>query len=211
MCVFFVGKSKSQRGKASPKTSQASRPPPLQLTHNVKNVTIRFGVTSSGSYTISNDGIYGALGTIGITLNTFVKAWASTYRLRKVTVFPSSSASSDTTCSLNWSSGLTTFAKDEVMNQSVPSGMTVPEKVVFVPPKKSLVSDWIFLASVLNMFSITVSAGSIVDLNIDYTLGNSLTGPFVSVTTAVVGTVYYLALDGPSSNKIVPIGLPTTS
>jgi hypothetical protein len=30
------------------------------------------------------------------------------------------------------------------------------------------------------------------------------------VATAVVGTVYYLSLDGPTTNRYVAIGVPTT-
>ncbi len=51
-----------------------------------------------------------------------------------------------------------------------------------------------------------------IDVDIDFTLAANFTPQaFTGFTTVVLGTFYYLALDGRASNKLVPVGLPTTT
>jgi urea transporter len=58
---------------------------------------------------------------------------------------------------------------------------------------------------------LSVVEGAVIDLAVDFTLSGQFEAFTQVVATAVVGTVYYLALDGPSSNTLVPVGVPTTS
>lgn len=63
------------------------------------------------------------------------------------------------------------------------------------------------------MFQLGVPAGSIVDLVLDLVLADlpSTTTPVTTaVATATIGVTYYLALDGPSTNDLVPVSLFTT-
>jgi hypothetical protein len=60
------------------------------------------------------------------------------------------------------------------------------------------------------VFTISCQVGGVIYLTLQLCLQNSLTGVGASVSTAALGSGYYLALDGPTSNRIQPIGLPTT-
>jgi hypothetical protein len=87
--------------------------------------------------------------------------------------------------------------------------------MVIAPPKNSYLRDWQQIGTDSSdvLFVIqNLTQGTIVDFEGVYTLGNSSGGINITgVTTASQGSIYYLALDGRASNKLVPQGLPTTS
>jgi hypothetical protein len=62
----------------------------------------------------------------------------------------------------------------------------------------------------LSVFLITCTVGSVVDVHVSFRTSGAIAAGTHSVTTATLGNIYYLALDGPSSNVYVPVGLPTT-
>jgi len=97
------------------------------------------------------------------------------------------------------------------MIESIPEGITTTDAMVFKPPAKSLASFWLGdVDSATQVFALSTSPGSIVDVSLSFRLCNVYSSASVAVATAVIGTVYYLALDGPSSNTYVPVGIPTT-
>jgi len=61
------------------------------------------------------------------------------------------------------------------------------------------------------MFNITTNAEAIIDLAVDYRISNVFSPVASTVAAGTLGSVYYLALDGPSSNKLQVVGLPTTA
>jgi len=103
--------------------------------------------------------------------------------------------------------------EDREILQDIPAGVTIDRALVFSPPKTSICSNWINAAQASNtIMQGTVDAGAILDLDIELTfLTANLVGHTQAVTTATLGNVYYLALDGKASNKLVPRGLPSTT
>jgi hypothetical protein len=186
----------------------ATKPPLLDLVHHV-STTLRYVVSTSGLYSITGGDIFGALGSICYAANADVRPWASSFKIKKFVVFPSTSSSSATQAEANWLASLTTFVKDELRNEAVPQGMTFPSCITFTPPKLSLANDWI--TGLSGILQLGVAAGSIIDFHVDYTLSATITCQSVAIATGIAGTIYYLALDGASSNKITPVALPTTS
>jgi hypothetical protein len=186
-------------------------PPAINLTHTVSTI-LRYQVSTGNYYTISVANIASALGTTG-TSSTTVQPWCSSFRIKRVRIYPSSSGSVDEYAGLSWTQGLTGFVKDTQMNKEIPIGMTVPSSVSFTPPAKSLASDWISSTNSGNIFRLHVGTGDIIDLSIVYTLQSGVLTPFASQTVSAsgIGDIFYLALDGPSSNNIVPVQLSTTS
>jgi hypothetical protein len=63
----------------------------------------------------------------------------------------------------------------------------------------------------VNLFALSCPIGSIVDLSVSFTLSNIQGALQETVASGSLGNVYYLALDGPSANTYIPLGLPTTS
>jgi hypothetical protein len=108
---------------------------------------------------------------------------------------------------VRWITTASIAAPDEVSDKSVPTGITVTGSVVFVPDPKSVASFW---SNAGQLMVIQTTIGSIVDLSVDWTLDAFISPDTLSIATGVLGSAYFLALDGPSGNTYTPIGLPTT-
>jgi len=120
-----------------------------------------------------------------------------------------STSISNNTNSAIWSNGLTSFVKDVLQSDNIPQGITQGECVILNPPAKSLVSDWTTATG--NLFVLLLTTGSIVDVKIDYTVtAEFIASPVTGVSTCTLGSAYYLALDGVTSNKIQPVALTST-
>jgi len=124
-------------------------------------------------------------------------------------VWPAASSSVATNTQLFWEAGTTGQVPDALDDRSVPEGTTVTGSITFVPPPSSLASQW--LSSAANVFAVSAPVGSVLDLDVQYTNSNVFGLAAATVVSGTLGSIYYLALDGPSSNSYVPRGLPTTS
>lgn len=188
-------------------------PPLIENSKFVRKTVFRYICTNLALSSISVKDIIGALGCVAIN-STTVNPWASSFKIHKIVAWPSASSSVD----LFWNSGVGALtAVDSEKSKDLPTGITVTGRCVFVPPKKTLASDWIPInstTSAANIFSFQQTAdGAILDLHISFTLANTFTAGSITVSTATTGLPYYLALDGNGSgaNHIVPLHLPTTS
>jgi len=205
------------RGAATRRTNVRSRGvvarlPPEIMTTTTCHSTLRFQVITSTitSTTINSAQLIGACGVIGKVVNTSVSSIASTFRVKRVTIWPSVSTSVDAIPEISWGyPSSTDVGKDVSWMSSVPTGVSQTGPVVSVPPKGSLCSVWFrWDSSQADLFTLlNIPVGSILDLSISFTLRNNLAGADISVITAVVGSMYYLYLDGA---KIQPVGRPTT-
>jgi len=186
-----------------------SLPPRLDLTPRVTH-TFRFIATAGASHSYTVGNVLGALGTVGYN-STTTSSFCSSFKIEKVTVWPSVSAAG-AGATLSWTAGTAGQAPDELIDRSFPTGVTMTGAVLFVPPPQSLCGYWIdnALSSTTTLWTMTLTAGSVVDLRVHYTNVGAMSGPVFTVASASPGSVYYLALDGPSSNNLVPVALPTT-
>jgi hypothetical protein len=206
----FLGKKNGKFFKGSG-GSIPNLPPQLDATPAFRHV-YRFQNSSSTPSAVTVLDLFGAAGTIGTVTNSTVTAWTSSLKLKKVVVWPSIiSSSAPVPTELTWGIGESGQVPDSAVIDSLPEGITSTKAMSFVPPQNSLASFWISEAdSSAALFTITTSPGSIVDVHLSVRLSNVFPGSAVTVATAVVGTVYYLALDGPTTNRYVAIGVPTT-
>jgi hypothetical protein len=187
-------------GRSMGKSS--SLPPSINLVSTFTN-TFRFISTNAAQVAVTADDLLGVCGGIGTTIIQ-LSTWATSFKLNSVKVWPSAGGSAN----LKWLVA-EAYERDELKDVSLPTGITITESVTFVPPAKTLAAFW-QTASTSNIFAIASSVGSIVDVHITYTLpGGFLSTPLV-VASAVVGTAYYLPLDGPASHTYTVLGLPTT-
>jgi len=191
-------------------------PPEINLTPTLSHV-YRFICATTTSATIQAIQLFGALGGICSATNSVVSTWASSARIRKVVVWPSPSSSAGDSPFIDWFFSDTSLFPDESRSVSLPEGVTVTEPLTFVPPRNSLCGMWVnsTATSTFSLFNLSITAGTIVDLHVDLTLGltNSTSSSLyqLTVATGALGNVYYLALDGPGNNKITPVpGVPTT-
>jgi len=204
------GSLRRMRGRPS-KSSMPSLPPTLQVAPPLRRVTYRYLVETSGSYAITVHTMLGALGGICTAANSKVNSWSASFKIRKVTVWPPST-STPVSCSLTWTAGSVGQVPDEIKDGTIPEGITSTKALVFQPPARSLCGYWIDSTDVTStLFDVLSAAGAVIDLMVDYRLCASLTSVQSTIAAGTLGTVYYLALDGPASNKIVPTSLPSTS
>ncbi len=205
--------AKSQMLRSTGSRVKASLPPPRNQVPTLRHV-IQFTSTSGSIAIVTAADLAGACGGMCTVSNSTFISWASSVRIHSVKVWPggNSPLSTNTTAELNWNaSSANAFQKDELKVQVLPSGIQETNCVVFKPPAKSLASDWFATNQAQNVFSLQCSIGSVIELDISFTLTSTFAGPAVTVGTATLGAVYYLALDGPATNKFPPVALPTTS
>jgi hypothetical protein len=192
----------------------SSLPPQLNNTMTVHNKIRYFVGTTSSPVSCSVQDMLGALGGTCTVANSLFKPWSSSFKIESLTCYPStaSTAPNENFCALWWNAGPSFQQRDVEESKDVPQGVTATGAVVFRPPKSTLAGDWLACtaAGTTNLFTMFVSAGSIIDLHVSHTLSNQFIPATMSIGVGVLGTIYYLALDGPLSNTIVPAHLPTT-
>lgn len=201
-------RSTSSRAKGEP--LRTTLPPNLQTTPNVSH-TYRFQANSSAAVAISMANVLGAIGGICTVANSKVNTWASSFRLKSLHIWgaPTTSAAK---VDVAWSAGESAQVPDEEHDATLPGGIAVTSCLRFEPPARSLAGFWLESSdSAATLFTMTVPTGSVVDLRLEYRLSNVFPGVQATVAAGTLGTVYYLALDGPSSNTLRPVGLPTTA
>jgi hypothetical protein len=182
-----------------------SLPPEIQVTPMVRNHTFRFYANSSGTYSITATEVIGALGTVCTVTNATVRPFASSFKIKKVSLW-SDATSSEQNASITWALATGSQQVDAEKNRAIPAGVSVTGVVSEVPPKGTLCALW-QVASSNSIFLISANTGSVIDLTVDYTLSNQIVSNTMSVATGVLGSIYYLYLDG---LHLVPVGLPST-
>ncbi len=212
-------KGKGKKGKRTRTGVVARLPPPLMTTDNVP-FHRRYAVSATvGPVSVTRTAIAGALGGVCTIVNSTILAWASSFHLKRIKIWPAaSSTGAQTACEIYWSVGggaEQQLSKDTATVNNVPNGVAQDAAIVMVPPRNTYLRDWqqTGVDSSDVMFVIqNLTLGTIVDIEGVYTLANAAGGlNITSVATCSLGSVYYLALDGRASNKLVPQGLPTTS
>lgn len=193
-------KGRHKKGKA-----QANLPPMRNLAVTVRH-TFRFRSAGFVAVSCSVTDLLGACGGICYTANSLLRTWASSVRVHKMTIWPDAAGE----VTINWATPVTGIEKDVMMNEDLPTGVTLTGAVVSKPPAKSLCGSWL-QSSTANIFIVNSTAGCIMDVDLEFTLSATLLGTAITIATGTLGTIYYLALDGPSQNNLVPVGLVTTS
>lgn len=174
--------------------------------------TFRFTYNAGTAATgILPRGILGAAGVIGTVANTTVMPYAFAFKIHKVVVYISTAGQS---VQLDWSG--TGGAYNPGLTSSVTCVSSAqPETLIAVPPSGSNAAFW-QSDSVITLFTITPSgpaSGPItLDLDASYVVADSTNSPTgIAVATATVGSIYYLALDAPTTARYTPADRNTTA
>jgi hypothetical protein len=191
--------------------ASTSLPPRIMLSQSVRDYTGRYVASTSGTYTINVQDVFGALGGICTVVNSKVASWTSSFRIKKVTLWPSASSSAAVSGAVSWATGSANQIPDSIVDETIPQGTTLSRGLAHVPPKQSLAAFWVNYNSGANLFTLTVVAGTVIDLQVETRLSAQYPPTLSTVAAGVVGSVYYLSLDGPASNKLIPVVLPTTA
>jgi hypothetical protein len=187
-------------------------PPAINVTPTFRT-TRGFTLSAGGSYSCTGSEIACALGSICHNANTAVAAFSSSFRIHSITLWPAPSLSAFGNGTVEWSNPLGN-SRDQQIIEITPIGTSVTRRVFSTPPANSLCADWI-VASNSNYSSntvvvLTADAGTVCYVDVECTLGNEFSLVTKGVASGTAGLIYYLALDGPTTNAWQPIGLPTT-
>jgi hypothetical protein len=207
----LIGKTvlgkKKRKGKSRGKGGAPNLPPVLQYTTTVDHV-YRFGcVTNSTLSAVTGATLATAIGGVA-TSGSNLAAWASSFLIKKITIWPSAETASDSTPSVVWTS-YGEQSKDSVKGSALPQGITIEKALVTHPPRNSLASMWQVVASNSNtLFTLTMEAGAIIDVHVVYTISNGLVGGATATTSGMTtGKVYYDYLDGVANAHFAPTGV----
>jgi hypothetical protein len=201
-----LGGLQMKRGKEL--SLAAGLPPPIQITPKL-NHAFRFLASSGGTFTVNTANVIGALGVVCYATNGNCRPFSSSFRIRKVTIWTSAGTSTAFNASVVWTLATGNQMKDDEVETSVPEGISVTRSLVSSPPKGSLAAMW-QVSSSNTLFTVQCNAGSILDLDVDYTISNQFVSGSQAVATGVLGNIYYFYLDGNTSHTLVPVGLPST-
>lgn len=197
--------------KGKPRSTAMDLPPPYNATVTIRKQRFRFRATASaGGTTISTVSLAALCGGQSGGAN-ILYTFASSFRLRSITCWPPSTTSD--TINLTWSPSFTTQIKDSVMSTTIPDGITVTRAAHFVPPKNSLLSDWMVAGAAGVTSGVTIAnivsmpEGTIVDVIMDYTLAGGLPAFEVTVAGGTLSNTYYAPLDVMS--KLLNVDLPS--
>jgi len=204
--MVMAPRQKPRKQQRAGRRSAATAP---QISSNVmKSHVFRFVASSAFYGNIRQEDIGGALGTIATVTNSTVALINETFKVTRVRAWtPPASQGAAATCSINWIGG--SFAPNkEVSDTSV--SVSFPAHIDSKPPVNSSASFWQNVAGSTALFTLAVPSGSIVDLHVSFIEGDDESVNTSAVASAVLGHTYYLALDGPASNLLVPQSLTTT-
>jgi len=200
------GKHK-KAGKRAP-----NKPPPINTVSQGHSV-LRFTATSAAAAVSCSIGnVLAAIGGIGTIANSTIESVASSFKLHRITIWPASTtAGSGQQAEIVWTNS-GNYTRDESKSVAIPAGTTMPDVVVNRPPKDALAADWqVSTGGSSAMFLVTCPAGSIIDVDVSWTLSNNFAGYTQSGYAAVTqGSAYYARLDG-VGGKFLPLGVPTTN
>lgn len=211
-----VARRRAVGAKLGGKRMGLSQVPRLPPNLDLNGSQIHYGrYRFNAASTVSTLAIYdwsllGSIGGIGTVINNQVSSIASSVRLRRITCWPAAGGE----CAIYWFGapgdlfGQPDVAKDE----SLPTGITVTAPVSSRPPNGSVASMWHTptTGSAHQLLELSLTAGSIIDVEVDYTLCNTHNPIDFSVATATVANFYYLYLDGSVSHKLTPLGRVST-
>jgi hypothetical protein len=187
----------------------ASLPPEIETTP-ILSWRFRFMVTTGGPYTITSAQLISIAGMTVTGLNTTMVSHYTVTRIRRITIWPDLSTTGATVPNVDWFGAVGNVVTEVVKDRTLPAGQTNERALVTSPPRGTLIHGVYLNGSFGNICTISAGTGSIVDVEASFMGRSSQTNVSQGISTGAVGTIYYPALDGTASNKIVPTSLNTT-
>jgi len=201
----------SMRREVTIRPSRSVHPPPIRSNMQVHH-KFRFQSNAQGSYVITAADILGACGGTCTVSNSTIVGFFASFKIRRIEAWGFASATSSllpATVSVNWNGTPDFVSNQEVSDTSFSNDY--PAYVSCRPPRNSNAAFW-QTTSTEAMFTITIPDNSIIDVELDLVVSDQQdVATFTGITTASLGSQYYLALDGHASNEIIPISLSTTA
>lgn len=176
---------------------------------------LRFQCTSNGTYNVSRANML-LLWCVGKVVNTTVTSCYAGIRLRSVTIYTAGFVDASHNTKLNYSNSSIIWLSENApdVEYSITGNPDHPGCLRTHPPPGSLADFWTPYngSTASNLFTLSLNENDIVEVSFEWVPANGVeTFSDNTLTTVAVGSFYYLALDGHSSNKIAPVSNPTTN
>lgn len=204
-----VVRGKGKRGKAV-RERTPSLPPRIELVSTVDCLRRFTCASNAASVSITRRTLFGSIGGIVTVANTTVGLFASSIRLRKITVWPQTASSTlwDVTVTGTAEQAL---VKDSVKNEALPTGVTLDHPVVWKPKRGSYLDLWQSFSDPSDqIFAVSMATGGVVDVHMQFTLCGAqqlAANTGTTSSTIALGLTGVFALD--VSNTIRPLGYNT--
>lgn len=183
----------------------------------------RFTCSATGTFPIGTQNIFGALGCMCTIANSAAIPMFNSFKLHRVRILGApGTAPGEASPELQWnlssasSTGNPPYASGEIIT-AVSNNPSYPAFIDRAPPhgsNASMCQVYNSSAGVASLFTIFCQTNTIIEICVSATMNvGTSTGPQVPSQAIATGTLaqpYWLALDGPTTNELTPIGLPTT-
>jgi len=198
---------KASKGSKLQQTAVIYRPPSFKPNIVVRH-KYRFTNTTSGATNVTNRNILGAMGGMCTVTNTTLITFFNCFRLNYVEIWgPTPSVGATSSVSVNWIGSINAPAL-QIADST--NSTSVPAHVRAIPPPQSSASFWQEpVTQSVSFFNLNCAVGSIVEIGVEGILGDETATLGVTIGTGVLGTIYYLALDG-NTNTYKPLNMSTT-
>jgi hypothetical protein len=206
---------KRSRKQMKPKGFMVSAVPPAMVVDDLVSSSFRYGVQAGAIETKMYVKRSDLLNLIGLSYSTSAAYRViQAIRLRAVHIWTDpnqSTTSSNTYDVFSW------LGPDTRSTATVTTSMGTSQVgyQYHVPPKKSLAAFWSAAGSNESdvLFSVTVTGGDVLQLDVTYQLQNAVTGPFTetsisTTSTLAIGYLYCFSLDHASdtTSALTPQG-----
>jgi len=191
------------------RSGKMSLPPPLVLFPK-RTLKMQFNCGSSTPTSVTAGALIAVWGNICTVTNSTMVAMHSAMRLRYVKIWAAPASASTEVIDVYWTGG-SGNVPDQETARAVPTGVSVSGALTFTPPKGSLAAFWWdSVDNATQLFAITCSGGSIVELCCDVSQQVALSILSTTIATGTLGGVYYGYLDGVGSHRYQPIAVTST-
>lgn len=204
----------SSKGRGKGKRGGYQLPRVLNTTPIVR-ATLRFESTAAlVRYAVSVGEVLGACGGICTVANSALTCWATSVRVKTIRIYPpvQGSAILAQPAEVTWIGATGTGQKDNVKDRTIPYGVSIGTMLRTTPPKNTFASMWqAASAASVGLFELTIEDACIIELDVIYTLANTLATIDRTIASGVLSNAYYLYLDDTGGSTIAPLGRPRTT
>jgi len=192
---------------------QICKPPQLK-TNVIFSHKFRYIATGSSAFTVTPVRLAAACGVMCSVVNSTFSILTDSVRIKSIEIWsPAPSQGTAATATVLWnqlSAGVSNMSTVEVSDTSMSTAY--PAHVKARPPKDTFAANWTSSASTTpNLMTLSIATGSIIDLSVEMIMGDTgASAPTATGVTGILGTIYYLPLDGTASHNVIPVQLSTT-
>jgi hypothetical protein len=194
--------------------ARVCKPPMIKTNVLLKHKFRYICLSSISGMTITALRLANACGVMGTVVNSTVSNLYDSVKIRSIEMWgppPSQGAAATVTCLWNQlAAGVSNMSTLEFCDTS--NSTAVPAHIKTHPPKETFASFWQPSSGTsINLCALSAPAGTMIDVEVELILSDTgASNSATTVTTCLLGAVYYLPLDGTAGHQVPPVQLNST-